>query len=124
VECQFERSAPEQIKCRLCLALRPHKGDPSTYHRICPGKPLAPSLQALAPLPETCCSKKPHPIKTFAGAMVGWAKSGFEISPKADERLSICESCDRLENGRCKECSCFVKLKVRLATEKCPLSKW
>jgi len=41
-------------------------------------------------------------------------------------RLEICESCDKLisTTKQCKECGCIMPLKVRLASAKCPLSKW
>jgi hypothetical protein len=43
-------------------------------------------------------------------------------------RLSICEACPEYdaERKRCKKCGCFAALKLRLATEHCPLEppKW
>lgn len=43
-----------------------------------------------------------------------------------DSRYSICEACDRLTKTtkQCKECGCFMKLKVKLADAVCPLGKW
>jgi len=42
------------------------------------------------------------------------------------ERLDICLACDRLINitKQCKECGCFVKLKVRVKSQHCPIGKW
>ena len=52
-------------------------------------------------------------------------------TPKADDelankRLDICLSCDRLIKAtkQCKECGCFMALKVKLQHAVCPLSKW
>lgn len=43
-----------------------------------------------------------------------------------DHRYAICTACDRLTKTtkQCKECGCFMKLKVKLAEAVCPLGKW
>ncbi len=43
-----------------------------------------------------------------------------------DKRLSVCLQCDRMDkkNNRCLECGCFLKYKITLVDEKCPLGKW
>lgn len=41
-----------------------------------------------------------------------------------EQRWSTCESCPRLQNDRCLECGCFMKVKVAFVTSKCPLEKW
>lgn len=42
------------------------------------------------------------------------------------ERLEICKSCDRLSKLllKCKECGCYMVIKVNMPNEKCPLDKW
>lgn len=40
------------------------------------------------------------------------------------ERWSICGVCPRLQNERCLECGCYMKIKVAFQTSKCPLGKW
>lgn len=44
----------------------------------------------------------------------------------ANKRLDICFGCDRLVNvtKQCKECGCFMALKVKLQQAVCPLGKW
>lgn len=51
--------------------------------------------------------------------------------PKSSEeestrRLDICLDCDRLLKAtkQCKECGCFMALKVKIQGAVCPLSKW
>ena len=51
--------------------------------------------------------------------------------PKADDelankRLDICLGCDRLIKAtkQCKECGCFMALKVKIQGAVCPLGKW
>lgn len=41
-------------------------------------------------------------------------------------RLDICAACPRLfkPTFTCKECGCFMKVKVRLTTSTCPIGKW
>lgn len=42
------------------------------------------------------------------------------------DRFNICLDCDRLfkPTYTCKECGCFMKIKVRVKTAECPLKKW
>ena len=39
-------------------------------------------------------------------------------------RWAMCQTCPRLQNDRCLECGCFMKVKVAFVTSKCPLEKW
>jgi len=45
---------------------------------------------------------------------------------KAEKRLNICLSCDRLIKltNQCKECGCFMDAKTKLSHASCPLGKW
>ena len=44
----------------------------------------------------------------------------------AFKRAAICNGCDRLfkPTWTCKECGCFMKIKVRIPGSECPLGKW
>jgi len=44
----------------------------------------------------------------------------------AEKRLNTCLDCDRLikVTKQCKECGCFMALKVKLQEAVCPLGKW
>jgi len=44
----------------------------------------------------------------------------------ANKRYAICEACPSLlkVTHQCKECGCFMKLKVKLQQAVCPLGKW
>ena len=42
----------------------------------------------------------------------------------ADARYSVCQNCDSLLAGICKECGCIMKQKVKLGLASCPLEKW
>jgi hypothetical protein len=71
------------------------------------------------------------PIENFAKSMKRWAKAGFKTVDESEyaKRLKICRSCEfwnEMANyslGRCEKCKC-TKMKLKLATESCPISKW
>jgi 5-formyltetrahydrofolate cyclo-ligase len=43
----------------------------------------------------------------------------------AQSRYDICKKCDKfLSTKQCKECLCFMPLKVKFETSNCPLKKW
>jgi hypothetical protein len=43
-----------------------------------------------------------------------------------EQRLIICKRCPSLSAMLfiCKECGCFMKVKTKIPTAKCPLGKW
>jgi hypothetical protein len=45
---------------------------------------------------------------------------------KFHERMSICNQCPKYlkETNQCGECLCFLSLKAKGASFKCPLGKW
>jgi hypothetical protein len=45
---------------------------------------------------------------------------------EAKERFNICASCPELikATAQCKQCGCFMKVKVKLKEASCPLLKW
>lgn len=42
------------------------------------------------------------------------------------QRFSICQICPRFfkPTGQCKECGCFMRIKARIPSQKCPIGKW
>lgn len=85
------------------------------------------------------CGQGWHTVKQ---GTVGLAKmvAGIDRSPDelAAERLAVCRGCDRLRrfvqglpagadvglSDRCDACGCFVRAKVLIAGESCPLERW
>lgn len=45
---------------------------------------------------------------------------------QAFERGKVCATCPSLRKSlwQCKECGCFMKVKIRLVDATCPLGKW
>lgn len=41
-----------------------------------------------------------------------------------ESRLSVCRSCDRLLQGMCRVCGCYVELRAAVAARACPGGKW
>lgn len=70
-------------------------------------------------------------VSTLSVALMDWAKVGFKLaSPiELDARIAICQKCEQWEPkgwaglGKCKKCGCS-GVKLKLASEKCPLGKW
>lgn len=70
-------------------------------------------------------------LQRFTGATFRWAKAGFSIADETEvaRRKASCTSCRywnptaRLGMGKCLKCGC-TSLKLKLATEKCPIGKW
>lgn len=58
--------------------------------------------------------------------------NGLSSLPKEDlasdevtaNRLCICSQCDKLNQGTCLACGCFVELRAALTKGKCPYGKW
>ncbi len=45
-------------------------------------------------------------------------------APRYEERLLICKDCDRLIDGMCSACGCYVELRAAKDKEHCPYEKW
>ena len=49
-----------------------------------------------------------------------------ELQEMGNERFSICKECPELfhPTAQCKKCGCFMRLKVVMPNQNCPLGKW
>tara|TARA_B100001939_G_C16815420_1_gene561920 strand:+ start:73 stop:246 length:174 start_codon:yes stop_codon:yes gene_type:complete len=49
-----------------------------------------------------------------------------KIQKMGQERFDICKECPELftPTAQCKKCGCFMKLKVVIPNQKCPIGKW
>jgi hypothetical protein len=72
-----------------------------------------------------CCRR------SFAASIKDTARRLLEdptIAPRAvhNERMRICEGCDRYRKltQTCEICQCFMPLKTAAANMKCPIDKW
>jgi hypothetical protein len=69
--------------------------------------------------------------RNFGGSVRRWVSAGFPVAKAVefDERLKVCQMCESWDAtgnvgaGKCKVCKC-TKIKLWMATEKCPKGKW
>jgi hypothetical protein len=74
-------------------------------------------------------SRRPGAVamaRNLGQSLVEWSASGFKTceGDELTKRLDLCVACEYLINNRCLKCGCFVEVKARLATSKCPIGKW
>jgi hypothetical protein len=71
-------------------------------------------------------------IRAAAEAARRFAAGGFQLTPPSTlaDRFASCRLCDEWDGsafggtGRCRICGCSTQVKLRMATERCPLGKW
>ena len=52
-------------------------------------------------------------------------KEADRVSPETyEKRLSVCKECDKLNEGTCGACGCYVELRALAKNGKCPYRKW
>ena len=51
-------------------------------------------------------------------------KKTFTTKNISLNRLNICKTCNKYNNGICKICHCIMHIKVKLLYVKCPDNKW
>lgn len=85
--------------------------------------------------PKPCCDGQRYPsiatqAVTAARAAARFAASGFALTSDVEirQRLAICHGCDHYDasQDRCFQCGCAISLKIKMASESCPLTppKW
>jgi hypothetical protein len=49
----------------------------------------------------------------------------FVTEQQQDERLAICGACEHFTLLKfCSQCNCFMPVKTKISSKKCPLDKW
>lgn len=44
--------------------------------------------------------------------------------PVRKDRLAVCKACDRLLEGMCTACGCYVELRTAIIEQSCPYERW
>ncbi len=62
-------------------------------------------------------------------SMIEKYKSALKLEDMAtdeeyERRLAICTSCEKLNEGTCMSCGCYVELRAAAKISKCPTKKW
>jgi hypothetical protein len=65
-------------------------------------------------------AEKLSQIKSVGEAVV----SGFVPDKIAQQRYNVCLECEEFDNGKCKECGCFMRAKVLFKEVGCPKGYW
>lgn len=45
-------------------------------------------------------------------------------SDEYESRLLVCKECERLADGMCRACGCYVELRANIKTNSCPYELW
>jgi hypothetical protein len=88
---------------------------------ICPQKDCVPS-EELPSLMQMAKNLASDGAKIIKNATKG--NSTLVDDDVRETRWSVCQTCPRLQNDRCLECGCFMKIKVAFVTSKCPIGNW
>jgi hypothetical protein len=80
------------------------------------------------PKPCTRCLLKDYSKEVYEKLIV----EGLKALPIEDlttedvtaKRLSVCKDCEKINQGTCLACGCYVEIRAALKAGKCPYSKW
>jgi len=80
------------------------------------------------PKPCTRCLLKDYSKEVYEKLIV----EGLKALPSEDladeevtsQRLSACKDCEKINQGTCLACGCYVEIRAALKAGKCPYSKW
>ena len=80
------------------------------------------------PKPCTRCLLKDYSKEVYEKLIV----EGLKALPAEDlttedataERLGVCKDCEKINQGTCLACGCYVEIRAALKAGKCPYSKW
>ena len=80
------------------------------------------------PKPCTRCLLKDYSKEVYEKLIVEGLKA-LPAEDLADEevtskRLSVCKDCEKINQGTCLACGCYVEIRAALKGGKCPYSKW
>lgn len=77
---------------------------------------------------QTSSLKQRPSIRSVIRGAVGVAKAFAEVAtadrPTAESRYKVCLRCADNDLGQCRVCGCFVAVKVRNRSERCPSGRW
>jgi Family of unknown function (DUF6171) len=46
------------------------------------------------------------------------------LKPLSERRMEICNQCPEYHHYICRQCGCFMPIKVKFTANRCPLGKW
>lgn len=63
-------------------------------------------------------------VSGVAKGITNAIKGGLAPDDTIKQRLDTCSTCEHYTGTNCKLCGCYMKIKTRIALEKCPVEKW
>ena len=51
-------------------------------------------------------------------------KEDLADNAESERRLNVCRECEKLNQGTCLACGCFVEIRAALNKGRCPYKKW
>ena len=77
---------------------------------------------------QTCCPEEStlEPISQTVSVVESEEEFLLNKQSRAEERLTVCKQCPELIGplNNCRQCGCFMNIKVRIYSATCPLGKW
>lgn len=79
---------------------------------------------------KSCCGERNEPVESQIEILeedTSQRELDFYLDKEVNslKRFAICKTCPELKAlNRCRQCGCFMNIKVRIYTSKCPLGKW
>lgn len=75
-----------------------------------------------------CLPTTGQQFKTVVTAAMMWVSQCSPVRSKSEQAaiMAICRDCEHYspEKHRCVKCGCYLKQKIKMATESCPMGKW
>lgn len=92
-------------------------------------------ISAISSIKSSRLEKSPTVLeqaKSLAVSTAKWLKDGAAIVSEETlkQRLDACKACEFWDSqsfvgtGKCKKCGCSTQAKLRMSSEKCPISRW
>jgi hypothetical protein len=71
---------------------------------------------------SSCCDKATEIIVESLDAEVDFL---VNKESRSQQRMAICQTCPELKSlNRCQQCGCFMSIKTRIYSARCPLGLW
>lgn len=63
---------------------------------------------------------------SYSVAYLRWTAAGrpHRTTEEQASTLAICQSCEHFDADKCGLCGCWLRQKIKMATENCPIQKW
>ena len=80
------------------------------------------------PKPCTRCLLKDYSKEVYEKLIVEGLKAlpieDLTTEDVTSGRLEVCKGCEKINQGTCLACGCYVEIRAALKAGKCPYSKW